>query len=270
MFPIPLDRPLVILDIEATGLSTRTDRIIELAAIRIDEDGTETRGYWLLNPTIDIPIETTAIHGIRDEDVKDQPTFKDKALEILMFFGEADLGGFNAGHFDIPLLQEEFKRAGIPFDIDRRRLLDAQKIFHAHEPRNLSAAVRFYCGHDHEDAHGAEADAEATLEVIRGEFAKYDDLPKDMDTLDRTYNPNDPLNADRRGMLRWVNGVLTINFGKKKGESVAELVKSDPGFLKWITKNDFPFDTREICENALKGIFPEKRQDLYRPITGGR
>lgn len=257
MFPIKLDRPLVIFDIEATGLSIRTDRIIELAAIRINEDGTEDQGYWLLNPGIPIPVESTAIHGIRDIDVKDCPTFSMKALEILAFFGEADLGGFDIGRLDIPILTEEFNRENIPFKTSQRRLLDAQKIYHMREPRNLSAAVQFYCGKKHEDAHGAEGDAKATLEVLKGQFEKYKDLPKTMEELDKTFNPQDPFNADHSGHLRWVKGELTINFGRKRGAKVKDLAEGDTGFLQWITKNDFPLDTRRICENALKGIYPE-------------
>ena len=256
MFPIKLDRPLVVFDIEATGTSPRADRIIELAAIRIEPDGTEKKGYWLLNPGVPIPIETTAIHGITDEIVRDQPTFKEKALEILTFFGEADFAGFNAGRFDIPMLAEEFARAGIPFDPDRHRLLDAQRIFHSREPRDLSAALGFYCGRPHSDAHGAEADVQATLDVILGQFKRYPDLPRDMETLDRTFNPIDPFNADRSGRLRWLEGEVIINFGKKKGAKLKDLVNEDPGFLKWIIKNDFPQDTRLICENAFKGVYP--------------
>jgi len=255
-FPVKLDRPLIVFDIEATGTSARADRIIELAAIRIEPNGAETQGYWLLNPSVPIPEESIAIHGITDEAVKDCPTFVDKALEILVFFGEADLAGFNAGRFDIPMLVEEFTRAGIFFDADRRRLLDAQRIFHTKEPRDLTAALKFYCDDEHTDAHGAEADARATLNVILGQFKRYPDLPQDMDALDRTFNPLDPLNADRAGRLRWVDGEIVVNFGKKKGGKLRELARTDPGFLKWIMKNDFPQDTRQICENALLGIFP--------------
>lgn len=257
MFPLKLDRPLIVFDIEATGISPRADRIVELAAIRIEPDGKETSGYWLLNPGVPIPVETTAIHGITDEIVRSCPTFKDKALEILTFFGDSDFAGFNAGRFDIPMLAEEFTRAGIPFDPDRHRLLDAQRIFHTREPRDLSAALKFYCDRPHEDAHGAEADVRATLDVILGQFKRYADLPRDMETLDRTFNPIDPFNADRSGRLRWTDGELTIHFGKKKGAKVKDLVKDDPGFLKWIIKNDFPQDTRQICENALKGVYPQ-------------
>ena len=256
MFPIKLDRPLIVFDIEATGISPRADRIVELAAIRIDPDGTETSAYWQINPGVPIPVEPTAIHGITDEIVRDQPTFKDKALEILTFFGEADFAGFNAGRFDIPMLAEEFTRAGITFDPDRRRLLDAQRIFHTKEPRDLSAALKFYSDRPHEGAHGAEADVRATLDVLIGQFKRYKDLPQDMETLDRTFNPIDPFNADRSGRLRWADGEIVVNFGKKKGAKLRALVIEDPGFIKWIIKNDFPQDTRLLCENALKGLYP--------------
>lgn len=261
MFPLKLDRPLIIFDIEATGISPRSDRIIELAAIRLEPDGSQHKGYWLLNPGMPIPVESIAIHGITDQIVSACPTFADKALEILTFFGEADLSGFNAGRFDIPMLAEEFQRAGIPFEAERRRLLDAQRIYHSMEPRNLSAALKFYCGEEHTDAHGAEADVQATLDVIIGQFAKYPDLPRDMESLDKLLNPLDPFNTDRCGRLRWVDGEVTINFGKKKGEKLRDLVQTDPGFIKWIIKNDFPQDTRKICEDALKGIYPDPPQE---------
>lgn len=257
MLPIKLDRPLVIFDIESTGTGIRTDRIVELAALRIEPDGTRTAKCWLVNPGMPIPKEATEIHRITDDDVKNCPTFEMIALEIELFFGtDYDLAGYNAARFDIPILIEEFSRAGIQFRIDARRILDAQKIFHAREPRTLGAALKFYCGKEHVDAHGAEADVLATWEVIQGQLKMYADLPRNMDALDRMFNPADPLSADRAGRLRWQNGELTINFGKKKGEKVKDLVTSDPSFLKWIIKNEFPQDTRKICADALNGIYP--------------
>jgi DNA polymerase-3 subunit epsilon len=257
MFPVKLDRPLAILDIEATGVSPRADRIVELAVLRIDPDGTETLRSWLVNPTIPIPVETTAIHGITDDVVRNCPTFAQVADEVRRFLGDSDLGGFNILRFDVPMLCEEFLRAGIAFDADGRRALDAQRIFHLREPRDLSAALAFYCGQAHTEAHGAEGDVRATREVLLGQFRKYADLPKDMEELDRTFNPHDPFDADRSGRFRWVDGEVVVNFGKKKGARLRDLVKSDPGFLKWIIKNDFPRDTRQIAENALAGVFPE-------------
>jgi len=176
-----------------------------------------------------------------------------------MFFGpDSDLSGFNAGRFDIPMLTEEFQRVGISFKPECRRLLDAQRIFHTREPRDLSAALRFYCdGRVHAGAHGAEADVEATWDVIKGQFAKYVDLPRDMATLDKTFNPVDPFNVDRAGRFRWQDGEIVVNFGKKKGDKLRDLVEKDPGFLKWIMKNEFPQDTRMLCEDALKGVYPE-------------
>jgi DNA polymerase-3 subunit epsilon len=160
---LQLDRPLVVFDIESTGVNARQDRIIELAAIRIETDGTETEKCWLLNPGVPIPPETTIIHGISDEMVKDCPTFADKAEEIAAFFKDCDLSGFNSDRFDIPCLEEEFARVGMNLGASDRRHVDVQRIYHKREPRDLTAAVKFYCGRDHVGAHGAEADARATL-----------------------------------------------------------------------------------------------------------
>lgn len=258
MFPVKIDRPLIVFDIEATGLSPRADRVIELAAIRLNLDGTQSEKTWLINPTVPIPVESIAIHGITDEDVKDMPTFADVALEIYMFFGaDSDLCGFAAGRFDIPILAEEFTRVSINFKAEERRILDAQRIYHTREPRDLSAALRFYCDREHTDAHGAMSDTKATLDVLVGQFIRYPDLPRTVGELDSLFNPSDPLNADRVGRFRWVNGEIVVNFGKKKGAKLKSLVKDDPGFLKWIMKNDFPADTRRLCEDALNGIFPK-------------
>ncbi len=250
-----LDRPLAVFDIEATGLNIRSDRVIELSIIRVAADWTEQTRTWLLNPTIPIPLESTAIHGITDADVAGCPTFLDVVDEIDAFLADCDLAGYNLIHFDIPILQEEFLRCGRELDVDSRRILDAQRIFHAMEPRDLSAALKFFCGREHVDAHGAEADARATLDVIKGELEKYD-LPSDMEGLDRRFNARDPLNADRAGRFRWINGELCINFGKKKGVSLRQLLDQDPGYLKWMVKGDFPADTRQIAADALEGRFP--------------
>jgi DNA polymerase-3 subunit epsilon len=255
-FPLLLDRPLAVLDIEATGVSPRADRIIELAVIRLEPDGRETARCWLVNPAVPIPLESTAVHGITDEHVRDCPPFAAVAEAVAAFLAGCDLAGFNVLRFDIPMLAEEFMRAGMSFDLDNRRVLDAQRIFHAREPRDLSAALRFYCGQEHVDAHGAEADARATLAVIRGQFRKYADLPRDMEALDREFNALDPFNVDRGGRLRWVDGEMTINFGKKKGERVRDLLAKDPAFLKWMVRSDFPLDTRRLIQDALDGVFP--------------
>ena len=247
-----LDRPLVVFDIESTGTSPRKDRIIELAAVKVLPDGSEEERCWLLNPTIPIPPETTAIHGITDEIVKGCPTFADKADEILAFFDGCDVSGFNADRFDIPCLEEEFARLGMNFAASSRRHVDVQRIYHRKEPRDLTAAVKFYLGRAHEGAHGAEADARATLEVLKAQMTRYPDLPRTTAELDEYLVPHDPLNADRLGLLRWRNGELTVNFGKKKGVSLKELLLNEPNYLKWIIKGDFDTEVRMIVKDLLE------------------
>ena len=247
-----LDRPLIVFDIESSGLSPRRDRIIELAAIKVMPDGSEVEKCWLLNPTVPIPKETTAIHGISDEIVKDCPTFADKADEIFAFFDGCDLSGFNADRFDIPCLEEEFARVGMNFAASQRRHVDVQRIYHRMEPRDLTAAVRFYLGRDHAGAHGAEADTRATLEVLKAQTVKYPGLPQTTAEMDEYLVPHDPLNADRLGMLRWKNGELTINFGKKKGEPLRKLLTDEPRFLRWVVNGDFDTEVRMIVRDLLE------------------
>ncbi len=255
-FPITLKRPLVVFDIESTGVSPRTDRIIELAAIKVHVDGTEEPKCWLLNPTVHIPEETTAIHGISDEDVKDCPTFAAKAREIFAFFEGCDLSGFNADRFDISCLEEEFARVGFNFAESRRRHVDVQRIYHRKEPRDLSAAVEFYLGRTHDGAHGAEADTAATLAVLKAQFERYADVPRDVDALDEWIAPHDSLNADRSGYFRWKNGEWVVNFGKKKGASLKKIMLNEPSFLRWMVKGDFPSDARMVAAEALEGRLP--------------
>ena len=255
-FPIPLKRPLVIFDLETTGISPRRDRIIELAAVKVLPDGSEETKCWLLNPTVHIPEETTAIHGISDEDVAKCPTFAERAREIAEFFDGSDVGGFNSDRFDIPCLEEEFVRVGINFNSAQRRRVDVQRIYHRMEPRDLSAAVRFYLGRNHDGAHGAEADAVATLGVLKAQLDRYSNLPRSVDDLDEYLVPRDPLNADRSGLFRWKDGEWTVNFGKKRGESMRKLVIQEPSFFRWMIKGDFEADARMIAQDALEGRLP--------------
>ena len=252
MLSLKLERPLVVFDIESTGTSPRRDRIIELAAIKVMPDGEERRKCWLLNPTIPIPAETTAIHGITNEIVKDCPTFQDKASEIFEFFQGCDLSGFNADRFDIPCLEEEFARVGLNFAASARKHVDVQRIYHRMEPRDLTAAVKFYLGRPHEGAHGAEADADATLEVLKAQMERYPGLPKTADEMDEYLVPHDPYSADRNGMLRWKNGELTINFGKKKGETLTKLMLNEPNYLRWIVRGDFDSEVRMIVKDLVE------------------
>ena len=256
MTTIELKRPLIVFDIESTGVSPRRDRIIELAAGKVLPGGEEDWRVWLLNPTVPIPPETTAIHGISDEDVKNCPTFAERADEIFDFFAGCDIGGFNSDRFDIPCLEEEFVRVGKNFAAGQRRRIDVQRIYHRKEPRDLTAAVRFYCGRSHDGAHGAEADARATLDVFKAQMARYADLPRSVDELDEYLVPRDPLNADRNGCFRWRDGEWVVNFGKKRGTPRRQILLNEPNFLRWMVKGDFEADARMIALDALEGRLP--------------
>ena len=254
---IKLDRPMIVFDIESTGVNVRADRIIELAAIKVHPNGARVERHWLLNPGIPIPIESTAVHGITNEAVAGCPRFRDVADQIRVFFTKCDLAGYNHVRFDIPILSEEFVRVGMRFNTDGLRLFDAQRIFHKKEPRDLTAAVKKYCdGETFAEAHGATADAMATLRVLEGQFRAYPDLPQDPDELDAMLNERDPFNVDRAGRLRWVDGEVTLNFWKNQGKKVKDIARLDPNFLKWMLRSEFPRDTQDIIQDALNGKYP--------------
>lgn len=254
-----LDRPLVFFDIEATGLDVGTDRIISIALVRYAptaEKRPPEQRYYLLNPGRNIPPESTQIHGITDEKVRLCPTFDRIAEELAEFFKEADLGGYNLVHFDIPILQNEFRRVDIPFSVDRRRVIDPQAIFFHREPRTLSAAVQFYCGHPLDDAHDARADIFATIEVLAGQYRHYGDLPGDMAGLDDYCVQRKPNWVDRSGRLCWQNGEVTFNFGKNRGKAVRDVLRNESSFVDWILKGNFPEDLKDILRKAKQGIYP--------------
>ena len=251
---LKLDRPLVVFDLETTGVNAQQDRIIELAAIKVMPDGEEIEKCWLLNPGVKIPPETTAIHGITDAIVAKCPTFRDVSDDIWEFFDGCDLSGFNCDRFDIPCLAAEFARLGRDFGASRRRHVDVQRIYHRMEPRDLSAAVRFYVGRDHTGAHGAEADTRATLDVLKAQLVKYEGLPETSAEMDDWLVPHDPLNADRQGMIRWSTSKKgwTINFGKKKGELLKDIFAHEKNFLKWVANGGFDPEVRAICRDLLE------------------
>ena len=256
--PLQLSRPLAVFDIESTGINRKADRIIDLAILVLMPDGSRITYEFRVNPGIPIPADSTAIHGIRDADVKGCKTLKEQLPKIKQALAGCDLAGYNILAFDIPLLEEEFLRANDRFDMTGRRVLDAQKIFHKREPRDLSAALRFYAGGEHETAHSALGDVEATARVLEGQFRKYEDLPRDMDALDAYCNPKDPTWLDREGRLRLRNGEAVIGFGKNQGRTLKELVKNEPRFLEWILRSDFPNETQAIVRAALTGETLEK------------
>ena len=255
-----LQKPLVIFDLETTGLDIVKDRVIQLSYIKVYPDGQEIRGNELINPEKLIPEEVVQLTGITNDDVKDKPTFKQLASKINSVFSGADIAGFNSNHFDVPLLAEEFLRAGIDFDFTKCRLIDVQTIFHNMELRNLAAAYKFYCGRNMEDdfeAHRADQDTEDTYRVLMGELDKYAPganeepekvLENDMQALADFSKVND--NVDFAGRIIWadVKGQRTeiFNFGKHKGVPVAEVLRFDPGYYSWILAGDFTYNTKQV------------------------
>jgi DNA polymerase-3 subunit epsilon len=256
MVRLKLERPLAVLDIEATGTSPQADRIIDLAIIRMMPDGSQQEHEFRLNPGMPIPAEASAIHGILDADVRDCPRFAEAAPAIASALDNCDLGGFNLLRFDVPMLVEEFLRVGVTFDISQRRVVDVQRIFHRKEPRDLSAALSFYCQEMHLGAHGAMPDAAATMRVLLAQLARYPDLPHDVTALDAFCNPRDASWVDREGRLKWVGGEIVVNFGKKKGASLRALIHEDTGFVKWMLRSDFPRDMKTVIEEATQGRWP--------------
>lgn len=261
-----LKNSLAFFDLEATGINVSTDRIVEIAIIKMLPDGTKETLTRRVNPTIPIPLESSLIHGIYDKDVKDEKTFKELAREIYNFIGNSDLAGFNVLKYDIPLLVEEFLRAGIEFDIDKRNLLDAQKIFFMMEKRNLSSAYKFYCGKTLENAHSAEADTMATLEVFKAQLERYEGqeledlqgnkigvIENDMKKLHEMLNEK---MVDLAGRFVYnQDGEEVFNFGKQKGKTIAQVLKEEPGYYDWMMRGDFPLDTkRKLTQVKLRGF----------------
>lgn len=255
---LKLERPLVCFDLETTGTDVREDRIVQLALVRVDVDGTRHTLTSLVNPGRPIPPSATAIHGIGDDDVRDAPLFADLRPRLDEFLAGADLLGFNMVKFDLPLLQREIKDAGGEFDATGRRLLDAMRIFHLKEPRHLTAALRFYCGRELEGAHDALADTLATLDVFDAQLARYDDLPRDAAALHELCNPRDENCVDATRKLRWNDaGEATLGFGKHKGKTLRELARSSRDYLEWMRRDDsFSPEVKEILREALGGVFP--------------
>ena len=261
-----LKSPLVVFDLETTGTNISHDRIIEIAMIKIFPSGEEEEKSRRLNPTIPIPEETSLIHGIYDDDVKDEPTFKQVARSMAKFLEGCDLAGFNILKFDVPVLVEEFLRAEVDFEVDHRRLVDAQKIFHLMEKRNLSAALKFYTGKELVNAHSAMADTKATLDVFKAQIERYegqevhDLLGKKIGTItndmDEIHSLTNKKMIDLAGRMVYDDhGVERFNFGKHRGKPVKEILENEPSFYDWMMKGDFPLDTkRKLTQLRLKGF----------------
>jgi len=249
-----LKKPIAFFDLETTGLSITKDRIVEMAVLKIHPNGLKESKTWLVNPTIPIQKEASEIHGIKDEDVADKPTFKEIAKQVDDFMSHSDIGGFNSNRFDIPLLVEEFLRVDIDFKVEARKFVDVQTIFHKMEQRNLSAAYNFYCGKTLENAHSAEADITATFEVLEAQLDRYEDLENDINYLSEFSSHNK--NVDVAGRIVYNDKEVEVfNFGKYKGQSVESVLKSDPGYYGWLLKGDFSLHTKKVMsEIRLRSI----------------
>ena len=239
---LQLTKPLAVIDIEATGMNLSTDRIIEIAIVKIMPDGRKTVKRKLVNPEMPIPPAVTEIHGITDEMVKDAPVFRQVANEIRQFIDVADLAGYNSNRFDIPMLVEEFLRISLEFDMKNRRLLDVQKIFHQMEQRTLAAAYKFYCNGMLDNAHSAEADAVATWEVLQSQVERYPQLGLTVDSILKCIGEENTVDFARRMIME--NGREVFNFGKHTGRVVTEVLKAEPHYYAWMMKGDFPLHTK--------------------------
>lgn len=241
-----LKNPIVFFDIESTGLDIARDRIVEISAVKVMPDGREEIKTKRINPTIPISPEAQAVHGISNEDVKDCPVFKQIAKSLAQWMEGCDIGGYNSIKFDIPLLAEEFLRAGVDFDFRKRKLVDVQNIFHKMEQRTLVAAYRFYCNKDLEQAHSAEADTLATYEVLKAQLDRYQDtLKNDIGFLADFSLKNRNLDYAGRIVLN-DKDIPVINFGKHKGKAVEQVLREEPSYYAWIMQGDFTLDTKKV------------------------
>lgn len=240
-----LKNPIVFFDLETTGVNITSDRIVEISYLKVFPNGNEVSRTMRINPEMHIPEQASEVHGIYDDDVKDCPTFKQVAKDVANDFEGADIAGFNSNRFDVPLLAEEFLRAGVDLDMTRRKFIDVQVIFHKMEQRTLSAAVKFYCGKELEGAHSADADTRATYEVLQAQLDRYDELQNDIAWLSEFSSHT--RNVDFAGRIVYDDkGVEVFNFGKYKGIPVVEVLRRDPSYYSWMMQGDFSLNTKQV------------------------
>lgn len=241
---LKLTRPVAFIDLETTGVNLSTDRIVEIAIIKVLPSMERQVKRKLINPEMPIPVSSSDIHGITDEMVKDAPTFKQAANEIKQYLENCDLGGYNSNRFDIPMLMEEFLRAGLEVDLSDRRMIDVQHIFYSMEPRTLTAAYKFYCQKELVDAHSAEADVQATIDVLLAQLQRYEQLGDSVDSILSAIGEDKIIDYARRFSYD-DNGVEIFNFGKYKGRSVLQVLKAEPQYYDWMMRGDFPLHTKK-------------------------
>ncbi|MCF8361986.1 MAG: 3'-5' exoribonuclease [Prolixibacteraceae bacterium] len=256
-----LNNPLVFLDLETTGINIASDRIVEIALLKVTPNGEEEEMLMRINPEMPIPENSSRIHGIYDEDVKNEPTFREVAKKVASFIEGCDLAGFNSNRFDIPLLAEEFLRAGVDIDLKKRKFVDVQTIFHKMEKRTLVAAYKLYCSKDLEDAHSAMADTKATYEVLKAQLDTYRETEYEDNSGKKSVPIKNDVNAlsefssfdkyvDFMGRIVYdENGVEIFNFGKNKGKPVEQVLREQPGYYGWIMNGDFPLYTKKVLTN---------------------
>ena len=262
---LELKRPLAFFDLETTGLNIATDRIVEISIVKIMPNGNKEVKTKLINPTIPISKESAAIHGISDEKVRNEPTFKELSVEFDDFIKGCDLAGFNSNRFDVPLLAEEFLRAGIDFNVNDRKLVDVQNIFHKMEQRTLVAAYKFYCDKDLTNAHSAEADTTATYEILEAQIEKYADIKGNTTFLSEFSQVTK--NADLLGRFVYdENEEVVFNFGKHKGKPVTEVLTKEPGYYSWMMNGDFPLYTKKVMKD-IKEKMPKAKPQPQKAKT---
>ncbi len=256
-----LENPIVFFDLETTGINIAKDKIVEISILKIFPNGNKESKTWLVNPEIEIPANVVAVHGITNEKVANEPTFKELAPRINEMIADADLAGFNSNRFDIPLLAEELLRVGIDFDMDNKKAIDVQVIFHKKEQRTLSAGYKFYCGKDLEGAHSAEADTMATYEILKAQLDKYEDLENTVEALSE-FSAHTK-RADFAGFILFNEEKEEIfSFGKYKGRKVEEVLKENPGYNSWIQQADFPLYTKKVLRLIKERMSSPKKDHM--------
>jgi len=253
-----LEKPIVFFDLETTGINIGTDRIVEISILKVFPNGNKESKTWLVNPEMEIPKNASDIHGITNEQVVTEPTFNELAPKVSELIAGCDLAGFNSNRFDIPLLAEELMRAGIDFDMNDRKAIDVQVIFHKKEQRTLSAGYQFYCGKELEGAHGAEADTNATYEILLAQLEKYNDIGVTVDALSE-YSTHGK-RADFAGFILFNDNDQEIfSFGKYKGRTVEEVFKENPGYNAWMQNADFPLFTKKVLQEIKERMSTPKK-----------